>query len=264
MWPIEHKLPLLLSRKIGSLNKKTTMNLLLAKNRRHLFLKSITIPIMKHRLTFATITFSNICKSAAIAGTLILGWLCQEVWEKESWQLDTSLLLNIHQWASPVLDRIMLSITSLGDPEFVVAIIILSAGWLLWRRQLAEVTILTLACLGALILNQGMKLLFTRPRPTLWPSLLHETSFGFPSGHALGSVVLYGLLAYFYAVYRPHHAKRIYFCSALLIGSIGFSRLYLGVHYPTDIVAGYITGWLWLMTCIELLRLQKNRTTTSD
>jgi membrane-associated phospholipid phosphatase len=121
-----------------------------------------------------------------------------------------------------------------------------------------------LACFGALILNEGMKLLFNRPRPTLWPSLLHETTFGFPSGHALGSIVLYGLLAYFYAVYRPHHAQGVYFCSALLIGSIGFSRLYLGVHYPTDIIAGYITGWLWLITCIGLLRMQETATSNKS
>jgi membrane-associated phospholipid phosphatase len=212
---------------------------------------------MKHQLTFPTMTPEKIFKGIALTFVMLLGWLCREVWQKESWQLDTSILLNIHQCASPAFDRLMLSITSLGDPEFVVIIIAVSAGWLLWQHRLPEVKILILACAGALVLNQGMKLIFSRPRPTLWPSLLHETSFGFPSGHAIGSIVLYGLLAYFYAVYRPHHAKGIYLCSALLIGSIGFSRLYLGVHYPTDIMAGYITGWLWLMACIGLLGLQK-------
>jgi membrane-associated phospholipid phosphatase len=227
-------------------------------------MQSYRIILMKYRINPAMITSESISKGIVLLCTLLLGWLCREVWQKESWQLDTNMLLDIHHWASPVLDRIMLSITSLCDPEFVVVVVILTTGWLLWQRQLTEVTTLTLACLGALILNEGLKLLFSRPRPTLWPSLLHETSFGFPSGHALGSVVLYGLLAYFYAVYRPHHAKGIYLCSALLIGSIGFSRLYLGVHYPTDIVAGYITGWLWLMACIGFLRLQKTRASTSD
>jgi membrane-associated phospholipid phosphatase len=219
---------------------------------------------MKRQFTPSAITSGNISKILVVICTLILGWLCQQVWQKSSWQLETNILLNIHQWANPVLDQIMLSITSLCDPEFVVIIVMLTTAWFLWRRKLTEVTILTLACFGALILNEGMKLLFSRPRPTLWPSLLHETTFGFPSGHALGSIVLYGLLAYFYASYRPHHAKGIYLCSVLLIGSIGFSRLYLGVHYPTDIIAGYIMGWLWLMACICFLRLQTPRASTSD
>lgn len=219
---------------------------------------------MKRQFTPSVITSGNIPKILVVICTLILGWLCQQVWQKSSWQLETNILLNIHQWANPVLDQIMLSITSLCDPEFVVVIVMLTIAWFLWRRKLTEFAILTLACFGALILNEGMKLLFSRPRPTLWPSLLHETTFGFPSGHALGSIVLYGLLAYFYASYRPHHVKGIYLCSVLLIGSIGFSRLYLGVHYPTDIIAGYITGWLWIMACIWLLELQKIRATTSN
>jgi membrane-associated phospholipid phosphatase len=214
---------------------------------------------MKHRLRFLAITSNNIFKGTALAFVLILGWLCQEVWQKKSWPVDTSILLNIHQMASPFCDQIMLSITSLANPEFVVIIVALSTGWLLWKRQFNKTKILILACAGALILNQGMKIIFNRPRPTLWQLLLNETSFGFPSGHALGSIVLYGLLAYFYAVYRPDQAKGIYLFSVVLIGSIGFSRLYLGVHYPTDIIAGYITGWLWLMVCIWLLRLQKDR-----
>ncbi len=212
---------------------------------------------MKRKFAFPAMKPDQILQGTVLAFALLLIWLCQEVWQQESWQLDTSILLNIHQWANPAFDRLMLSITSLGDPEFVLIIVAVSIGWLLWQRQFSEVKILILACAGALVLNQGMKLIFSRPRPTLWPSLLHETSFGFPSGHAIGSIVLYGLLAYLYAVYRPRHAQGIYFCAALLISLIGFSRLYLGVHYPTDIIAGYITGWLWLMVCIGLLRLQK-------
>jgi membrane-associated phospholipid phosphatase len=117
---------------------------------------------MKRQLL--TITHDQIYKGVALAGLMLLGWLCQEVWQKESWPLDTNRLTNIHQWANPAFDRIMLSITSLGDPEFVLVIIALSAGWLLWQRRLPEVKILILACAGALVLNQGMKLIFTRPR----------------------------------------------------------------------------------------------------
>jgi undecaprenyl-diphosphatase len=217
---------------------------------------------MKRSLLSTVFTFKTALRIIIFFCLLLLSWLSQEVWHKESFQLDTIVLLHLHQLANPLLDRVMLSITSLGNPEFVVIVIVGSAGWLLWRRQFDEIKILGAACLGALVLNQGMKLIFARPRPVLWPSLLHETSYGFPSGHALGSMVLYGLLAYFWAVRRPQSAQRIYLGATLLIGLIGLSRLYLGVHFPTDIIAGYGMGWLWLIACIGLLNFQKNRKTT--
>ena len=183
-----------------------------------------------------------------------LGWLCQEVWEKESFQFDTALLLRLHQWANPGLDSLMLNITRLGNPEVVIMVVAISFGWLLWQQQRLEAGILTIACVGTLVLNQGMKLAFARPRPILWPPLIHEASYGFPSGHAMGSLVLYGFLAYVLADRYPRQARSIYGIAVGLIAWIGWSRLYLGVHYPTDVLAGYAVGFLWLMTCILMLR----------
>ena len=195
---------------------------------------------------------------------LSLGWLCQEVLEKETFQWDTAALLGLHQWANPVLDTIMLSITRLGDPDFVVVIVVMSLGWLLWQRQRLKAGTLLIVCLGTLLLNQGMKLAFARPRPLLWQRLIEETSYGFPSGHALGSLVLYGFMGYVLADRYPQQARSIYSISVGLIVLIGFSRLYLGVHYPTDILAGYAVGVLWLITCIFMLKLSSKRLTRSS
>ncbi len=190
---------------------------------------------------------------------LSLGWLCQEVLEKETFRWDTAVLLGLHQWANPVLDTVMLSITRLGDPEFVVVIVAVSFGWLLWQQQRLKAGMLLIVCFGTLLLNQGMKLAFARPRPLLWQRLIQETSYGFPSGHALGSLVLYGFMAYVLVNRYPQNARSIYSISVGLIGLIGLSRLYLGVHYPTDILAGYAVGFLWLMTCIVMLRFSSGR-----
>lgn len=190
---------------------------------------------------------------------LSLGWLCQEILEKETFRWDTALLLGLHQWASPTLDTVMLSITRLGDPDFVVVIVAMSLGWLLWQRQRLKAGTLLIVCLGTLLLNQGMKLAFARPRPILWQRLIEETSYGFPSGHALGSLVLYGFMGYVLADRYPQHARSIYSISVGLVVLIGFSRLYLGVHYPTDIFAGYAVGFLWLITCIFMLKLSSDR-----
>jgi membrane-associated phospholipid phosphatase len=188
-----------------------------------------------------------------------LSWLSQEVWEKESFPIDQPFLLQIHHWANPVLDLLMLGVTRLADPEVVVVVVTIGLGWLVRRRQWRSAVMLLFACLGTLMINQGMKLTFARPRPLLWPRLIQETSYGFPSGHALGAIVLYGFLAYLLVRRYPAQGRAIYGMAAGLISAIGFSRLYLGVHYPTDILAGYAVGLLWLMLCVFILRRHSGR-----
>jgi membrane-associated phospholipid phosphatase len=194
----------------------------------------------------------------------LLARLCSEVWEKESWRFDASLLLWLHGWASPGLDRLMLALTRLGDPQVVLPVVLASLGCFLWWRRRAEALMLLVSCAGALVLNQGMKLLFARARPELWPPLIRETSYGFPSGHALGSLVLYGYLAVVLAQRFPRQARWIHGFAIALILLIGLSRLYLGVHYPTDIVAGYATGGLWLVLCLQALQRLRPASPNAD
>ena len=213
--------------------------------------RRVGAPVMAFIATLSTVGLA-IC----IVILLGLGWLCQEVWEKEAFSFDTTLLLKIHQWANPGLDQLMLSITRLGDPEVAGCMIGSSLIWLWWKHRRAEAKMFAIAVLGAVILNQGLKLFFAKPRPTLWPHLITETSFSFPSGHALGALVAYGFLAYVLASQFQRAAGVIYGGAIVLIAAIGFSRLYLGVHWPTDIICGYGVGFLWLMTCITLLKIQ--------
>ncbi len=189
----------------------------------------------------------------------VVRWLSGEVLERESFTFDTAILLWLHQWANPRLDAVMLTLTKLGNPEVVLLITPISLILLWWKGKQKEAKMLTIACLGAVILNQGLKLGFTRPRPVLWHRLISEVTFSFPSGHALGSLVLYGFLAYILALQLPKYSSLIYGLATGLIASIGLSRIYLGVHWPTDILAGYSIGFLWLMICVVMLKLQRER-----
>jgi membrane-associated phospholipid phosphatase len=153
----------------------------------------------------------------------------------------------------------MLAITELGNPTLVPIIFIVVLGIIWWRGNPQQAKIFLLACLGAFILNTELKLVFRKNRPQLWQPIITEKSFSFPSGHALGSLVLYGLIAYLLGNKYPQAAKLIYAFTVFLIAAIGLSRLYLGVHWPTDILAGYAIGFLWLMICIVMLKLQKQR-----
>lgn len=219
---------------------------------------------VSHHLTTLIAAIGVVGLAACLFMLLGLGWLCEEILEKESFALDAQILLGIHQWATPLLDQVMLTITRLGNPEVVVVVVVLSLGWFLWEQKWAEAKTLAIACLGALILNQGLKLVFTRPRPVLWTQLIKEISYSFPSGHALGSSVLYGFLAYLLAVQFPKCASLIYIVAGVLVTAIGFSRLYLGVHYPTDIIAGYAIGFLWVNVCIVMIKLQTKPRISSE
>lgn len=198
-----------------------------------------------------------------LAICLLLVWalakLSGETLERESFAFDTSFLLWLHQFASPVLDNAMVTLTQLGDPITVIPVAIITLGILVWSRQKSPALVFAIACLGGAILNIGLKLVFTKPRPELWHRLIVETSYSYPSGHALGSMVLYGMIAYLLSQRYPESSSIIYITAAGLILTICFSRLYLGVHWPTDIMAGLGIGFLWLMICITMLKLQNLR-----
>ena len=182
----------------------------------------------------------------------IVAWLCTEVWEKEVFSFDRSFLLWIHQFANSQLDRIFLFFTALGNPPTVVTIFIMTIAWLAMKRRYSDGIRFTIVCVGGVLIDRVMKLFFAKPRPELWHRLITETSFSFPSGHAVGSMVVYGFIAYILAKEMQQHKQYIYAAASLLIIAIGLSRLYLGVHYPTDIIAGYGIGFIWLITCMKV------------
>jgi undecaprenyl-diphosphatase len=121
---------------------------------------------------------------------------------------------------------------------------------------------------GAGVLTLVLKNLIRRPRPPAASEFLYGTSFSFPSGHALGSLVGYGMLAYVVGsmwVDTNRGRFQLVIGTAALIIAIGLSRLYLGVHYFSDVVAGYAVGVLWLSVCISGLQVaQRRRLTTSS
>ena len=217
--------------------------------------------------------YPRLMSFVAAAGVIWLGvcllllWglanLAEEVLEQEVFAVDEAILLWINQHTTPAFDQAMLTVTRLGDPDIVVPLTCIGFIWLWWRWRWRIAAIFAITCGGGAVLSTGFKLLFAKARPALWSQLITETSYSFPSGHALGSMVLYGFSAYLLAQRWPVQKWVIYGVAALLIGSIGFSRIYLGVHWPSDVVAGYAIGFLWLSLCIGLFQLETRRTQRS-
>ena len=187
----------------------------------------------------------------------VVAEISDEVLDREAFAFDKTILLWVHDFTNPTLDRIMRVFTSLNNPDFVSIVAAIAFGLLLWKRCYPEAKIFVIDCAGGVILSYGLKSVFGKTRPDLWESAIEEVSFSYPSGHALGSTVLYGFLAYLFATRFPKFAWLIYSLAVVTIAAIGISRLYFGVHWPTDIIGGYGIGFLWLMFCITMLKLQK-------
>lgn len=199
-----------------------------------------------------------------VVGLLIAGFaiwvfaqIADEVVEKETTTTDTQILQAIRRLHTPLLDQIMVGITFLGQPSVLVVLSLSLGIWLLFQRRRSEATTLAIAAIGAAGLNYWLKELFARDRPALWDRVVDVRYYSFPSGHAMVSVVMYGLIGYLLAKIFPRWRGLIFILTVLLVIAIGFSRLYLGVHWPTDIAAGYAAGLVWLIACIYTLDWRK-------
>jgi undecaprenyl-diphosphatase len=177
---------------------------------------------------------------------------------------DRTIATYLHSLASPPLTTFFLIVTVLGSVEIMAPLGAFVAAILAWRRRWLYLGTWITAVGGSAVLNQLLKGLFARPRPFFEHPLVFETSYSFPSGHAMESFVVYGMLAYFAVLALKSWRARtaIVFGMALLVLLIGFSRLYLGVHYFSDVVAGYAAGGVWLSTLItgaETIRRSKHK-----
>jgi membrane-associated phospholipid phosphatase len=203
----------------------------------------------------------SIIRLGGLAVAAVAMWafatIAHEVWEKETYAFDTSILLYLKSLHTPVRDRIMLALTFLGEPN-VLLMLSVSLGIMLWvRKHRSEATTIAITGAGGLGLNMLLKQLFARARPQLWERQINVDFYSFPSGHAMISMIIYGLLGYFLAARFPKQRWLIYSLIVILVAAIGLSRLYLGVHWPTDVIGGYIAGYIWLLSCIFSLEVWK-------
>ena len=185
--------------------------------------------------------------------------LAEEVVQDETHGFDTSVLFAVQQLQRDWLTPIMVFVTEIGDPTVLVSLSVLVSVGLLVRQRNFEAMTIAIAGFGALGLNTLLKQLFERSRPALWSRVVDVRFYSFPSGHAMLSIVIYGILGYLLALRFPKQRSWIVFGTSVLIVLIGFSRLYLGVHWLTDVIAGYAAGFVWLVTCVLSLEIWRHR-----
>ncbi|MBA3345852.1 MAG: phosphatase PAP2 family protein [Gemmatimonadales bacterium] len=201
---------------------------------------------------------------AAIASLGLFTWLADEVVEGDTQAIDDWLLLGLHDFATPWLTDLMRIASVWGAPSRLAIFGAAAAAYFLvrgWRRGTVLIGV-TLA--GGALLDTVLKQTFGRARPT--PFFDHypaPETFSFPSGHALFSVCFFGGVAALLAarIRRPAFRVAVWLLAGAVIVLIGLSRVYLGVHYPSDVIAGYSAGTIWVAAVALADRVAERRRT---
>ena len=164
----------------------------------------------------------------------------------------------LHEHATDQLTQFFEAVTTLGNGIVLAAVTLVAAALLLRSGHRRESLLVALAFVGAEIVSYSLKLGFRRDRPFFTDPLATESTFSFPSGHSTVSLAVYGAIAVVLARRLRGGAEiACLAAAALLVGLIGFSRLYLGVHFLTDVLAGFAAGTAWLAACVVTLDLHQ-------
>jgi undecaprenyl-diphosphatase len=183
---------------------------------------------------------------------LLSAKLIEDVVEKETDQFDQTVYSLLHTLHSPSLTKDVIFLTNMGSATRVIPIFLVIFLILLFLRRRLEAFMLTIALGGSGLFNYLLKVTFHRARPDI-EHLVEAGGYSFPSGHAMNSFVFYGMIGYL-LWYHFRHRKLLRWVFPLVFLSfavcIGLSRIYLGVHFASDVVAGFTIGGTWLIACI--------------
>ena len=185
----------------------------------------------------------------ALAGLVLaaLGWLVTGPYKGAVTGFDSNIRYAMRQIQSPMWTSVLLTVTKLGSTWGLVIIGSIAGIAFVLLRWFRPLILFIVVMAGQVALHHGFKWLFARPRP---PALINyplAENFSFPSGHAIGALCLYGAIAWLVATRYENAAVKagIAIFVVILILLIGLSRIYIGVHYPTDVVAGLIGAAVW-------------------
>jgi undecaprenyl-diphosphatase len=192
--------------------------------------------------------------------------IAEDVREGDTMAFDTAILLAFRQGTDlsvpigpPWLENIMRDFTALGGVAILTTVTALVVGFLLLTGKRHAARVVIISVVGGIVLSSLLKWGFSRPRPDLVPHGAVVYTQSFPSGHAMLSAVVYLTLGALLARTEAKTGVKIYLlaCAGVLTVIIGISRIYLGVHWPTDVLAGWAVGASWALLCwLVMLWLQ--------
>jgi undecaprenyl-diphosphatase len=180
--------------------------------------------------------------------------LAGEVMEGETQAFDAAIVRGLRSAADPArpigpewVEGVLIDVTALGSPVVLGLVVLIIIGYLLLEARYLTAVIVLVTSISGELLNEALKLLVERPRPSIVPHLRTVVTLSFPSGHAMQSALIYLTLGALLMRVVEGRLTKIY-CMAVAIFLtfiVGVSRVFLGVHYPTDVLGGWMLGFLW-------------------
>jgi undecaprenyl-diphosphatase len=211
---------------------------------------------------------------AALGGaiTLALGVFIavtqEAIVEHEVWSLDRTMLIGIARWRTPTMTGAMVDVTALGSPTIVASFAVIVFASLVAMRDRRGAVQVAIASAGAWLLTVVTKGIIERQRPTIVAHLVEISGTSYPSGHSLSAAALYLTFALVAVGHmRAATSRVVVIVSALtLVSMVGFSRVYLGVHYPSDVIAGVALGIAWALILAAVIGalVMRSRSSSRD
>jgi undecaprenyl-diphosphatase len=203
-----------------------------------------------------------------VASAWLFGWIARDAINDAAFLggVDQRVATWLHARTTPELTKAMLFISYFGAP-LVTLLVGLASVITLWRRRQHDAVLAVLLAVPCgVLLNVLLKYAVQRQRPAFVDPIVTLTTYSFPSGHALGATVLYGVLAavVFWSVPDARWRALAIVAAAAFIALVCFSRLYLGAHYLSDVIAGFVAGLLWLAVCLVAVTVFRRRKTHND
>jgi undecaprenyl-diphosphatase len=217
-----------------------------------------TEPTQRERRMTAALVAGLVAAALAFG---LFAWLGRDIVLGVTWPLDTAIRDAVHSVASPGLTRLMIAVSLYGGPTSLVTVGLILAAGFLWRGWHRGVLLTVVTMAGAGLLDTLLKLAFGRTRPTPFFDYPLPQSLSFPSGHAFFSASFLGGFTVLISgrIRSPVLRILLWLVALGLILLIGFSRIYLGVHYPSDVLAGYAVAVIWVTAVAVGDRLANRR-----
>lgn len=197
--------------------------------------------------------------AAAVLASAVFVIIARELKSPALDRLDKTIELAVHRVDSTPADLVAATATFIGSNMVIIPVVVILVALAAYRKQHVAAVVLALDAVVVMVSNQYLKTVFARPRPTLFDKIPLPTDYSFPSGHSMSAVGVWGVIAAVLVALYPAHRRAILVAACTLILLIGLSRIYFGVHWPFDVLGGFLGGTPALIVSVHLIH-RRNRT----